>query len=417
MGLLGRKPQGYGEQMWHTCIAVGDIKIKSVSLQQKLNIKYRNKMKRMNILKWIALPVSLVAIVGCGGNKTEYTINGTLSDEAFEGANVFMINVENQAEKLDSAVVTNGTFTFNGQLESPVIANIIALTTGNNHKMVECVVENGTIAVDMDNSKVSGTPQNEALMQIANTVKDYKAYLRELYKEYLAAPTEEERKAVEAIYDSVVTIYQAKEIAALEKAYNENSDKVLGAYAFYQLVKSKRDVGSISSVQVDSILATAAPVVKNFSLTTKVLDGMRNLEKTSVGKTYTDLDLLEGEAMTATKLSQHIDGKVALIDFWASWCGPCRAEIPNIAEMHKKYADKGVVVIGLNVWDKPEAQRKTIETMNMTWLQLADTTKVATDTYGVNGIPQIMLIGKDGTILARDLRGEAIEAAIIDALK
>ena len=386
-------------------------------MQQKLNIKYSNKMKRMNILKWIALPVSLVAIVGCGGNKTEYTINGTLSDEAFEGANVFMVNVENQAEKLDSAVVTNGTFTFNGQLESPVIANIIALTTGNNHKMVECVVENGTIAVDMDNNKVSGTPQNEALMQIANTVKDYEAYLRELYKEYLAAPTEEERKAVEAIYDSVVTIYQAKEIAALEKAYNENSDKVLGAYAFYQLVKSKRDVGSISSVQVDSILATAAPVVKNFSLTTKVLDGMRNLEKTSVGKTYTDLDLLEGEAMTATKLSQHIDGKVALIDFWASWCGPCRAEIPNIAEMHKRYADKGVVVVGLNVWDKPEAQRKTIETMNMTWLQLADTTKVATDTYGVNGIPQIMLIGKDGTILARDLRGEAIEAAIIEALK
>jgi len=76
-----------------------------------------------------------------------------------------------------------------------------------------------------------------------------------------------------------------------------------------------------------------------------------------------------------------------------------------------------VVVIGLNVWDKPDAQRKTIETMNMTWLQLADTTKVATDTYGVNGIPQIMLIGKDGTILARDLRGEAIEAAIVEALK
>lgn len=374
-------------------------------------------MKRMNILKWIALPVSLVAIVGCGGNKIEYTINGTLSDEAFEGANVFMVNVENQAEKLDSAVVTNGTFTFNGQLESPVMANIIALTTGNNHKRVECVVENGTIAVDMDNSKVSGTPQNEALMQIANTVKDYKAYLRELYKEYLAAPSEEERKLVEAKYDSVLEIYTAKELAALEKAYNENSDKVLGAYAFYQLIKSQRDAGTITSLQVDSLLATAAPVVKNFSLTTKVLDGMRNLEKTSVGKTYTDLDLLEGEAMTATKLSQHIAGKVALIDFWASWCGPCRAEIPNIAEMHKKYADKGVVVIGLNVWDKPDAQRKTIETMNMTWLQLADTTKVATDTYGVNGIPQIMLIGKDGTILARDLRGEAIEAAIVEALK
>lgn len=374
-------------------------------------------MKRMNILKWIALPVLLVAIVGCGGNKTEYTINGTLADEAFEGANVYMFDVENQTVKLDSAVVANGAFAFSGELETPIVATIVALTVDNKHKMMECVLENGTIVVDLDENQLSGTPLNEALANMMNVGADETALLRALYKEYLAAPSEEERKLVEAKYDSVLEIYTAKELAALENVFAENGDNVLGAYAFYQLVKSQRDAGTITSVQVDSLLATAAPVVKNFSLTTKVLDGLRKLEKTSVGKPYTDLDLLEGEAMTATKLSQHIDGKVALIDFWASWCGPCREEIPNIAEMHKKYADKGLVVIGLNVWDKPEAQQKAIETMNMTWLQLADTTKVATDTYGVNGIPQIMLIGKDGTILARDLRGEAIEAAIVEALK
>lgn len=374
-------------------------------------------MKRMNILKWIALPVLLVAIVGCGGNKNKYTINGTLVDEAFEGANVYMFDVENQTVKLDSTVVANGAFAFRGKLETPIVATIVALTVDNKHKMMECVLENGTIVVDLDENKLSGTPLNEALANMKNVGADETALLQALYKEYLTAPTEEKRKLVEAKYDSVLEIYTAKELAALENVFAENGDNVLGAYAFYQLVKSQRDAGSITSVQVDSILATAAPVVKNFSLTTKVLEGLRKLEKTSVGKPYTDLDLLEGEAMTATKLSQHVAGKVALIDFWASWCGPCRAEIPNIAEMHKKYADKGVVVIGLNVWDKPDAQRKTIETMNMTWLQLADTTKVATDTYGVNGIPQIMLIGKDGTILARDLRGEAIEAAIVEALK
>ncbi len=374
-------------------------------------------MKRMNILRLIALPVLLVAIVGCGGNKNKYTINGTLADEAFEGANVYMFDVENQNVKLDSTVVANGAFAFSGELETPIVATIVALTVDNKHKMMECVLGDGTIVVDLDENKLSGTPLNEAFANMMNVGTDETALLQALYKEYLAAPSEEERKLVEAKYDSVLEIYTAKELVALENVFAENGDNVLGAYAFYQLVKSQRDAGAITSVQVDSILATAAPVVKNFSLTTKVLEGLRKLEKTSVGKPYTDLDLLEGEAMTATKLSQHIAGKVALIDFWASWCGPCRAEIPNIAEMHKKYADKGVVVIGLNVWDKPDAQRKTIETMNMTWLQLADTTKVATDTYGVNGIPQIMLIGKDGTILARDLRGEAIEVAIVEALK
>lgn len=374
-------------------------------------------MKKMNLLRLIALPVLLVAIVGCGGNKNKYTINGTLADEAFEGANVYMFDVENQNVKLDSTVVANGAFAFSGELETPIVATIVALTVDNKHKMMECVLENGTIVVDLDENKLSGTPLNEAFANMMNVGTDETALLQALYKEYLAAPSEEERKLVEAKYDSVLEIYTAKELVALENVFAENGDNVLGAYAFYQLVKSQRDAGTITSVQVDSILATAAPVVKNFSLTTKVLEGLRKLEKTSVGKPYTDLDLLEGEAMTATKLSQHIAGKVALIDFWASWCGPCRGEIPNIAEMHKKYADKGVVVIGLNVWDKPDAQRKTIETMNMTWLQLADTTKVATDTYGVNGIPQIMLIGKDGTILARDLRGEAIEVAIVEALK
>ena len=374
-------------------------------------------MKRMNLLRLIALPVLLVAIVGCGGNKNKYTINGALADEAFEGANVYMFDVENQNVKLDSTVVANGAFAFSGELETPIVATIVALTVDNKHKMMECVLENGTIVVDLDENKLSGTPLNEAFANMMNVGADETALLQALYKEYLAAPSEEERKLVEAKYDSVLEIYTAKELLALENVFAENGDNVLGAYAFYQLVKSQRDAGTITSVQVDSILATAAPVVKNFSLTTKVLEGLRKLEKTSVGKPYTDLDLLEGEAMTATKLSQHIAGKVALIDFWASWCGPCRGEIPNIAEMHKKYADKGVVVIGLNVWDKPDAQRKTIETMNMTWLQLADTTKVATDTYGVNGIPQIMLIGKDGTILARDLRGEAIEVAIVEALK
>ena len=372
-------------------------------------------MKRTSIYKYV-LPAAIICMASCV-SKNEYTINGKLTDEAFEGANVFIFNVENQSEKLDSTIVVNGAFTLNGELESPVVAKLVALTTDNKHKVMECVLENGTVVVDLDENQLSGTSLNESLAQMVAAGADEKTFIRELYKEYLAASTEDERKVFEAKYDSVLEICNAKEIAAFEKAYSENTSNVLGAYALYQLIKNKRDAGEITSAQVDSMLADATPVVVNFSLTQKVLDGLRKLESTSVGKTYTDLDLLEGSELTATKLSQHIDGKVALIDFWASWCGPCRAEIPNIAEMHKKYADKGLVVVGLNVWDKPEAQQKTIETMNMTWLQLADTTKTATDTYGVSGIPQIMLIGKDGVIAARDLRGEAIETAIVEALK
>ncbi|MBR7168104.1 MAG: AhpC/TSA family protein [Bacteroidales bacterium] len=374
-------------------------------------------MKRINLLKWIVLPISLIAIVGCSDSKVKYTIEGKLADETFEGANVYLFNAENdELENLDTTVIVNGTFTFKGELDNPIVATVCALKSETEVKVIECVLENGTILIDFDKRQVLGTPQNESFTQMLLAGKEESDAISELYK-YMSTSSGEELDILKAKYDSLYHIRKDKALAAYEKTYKENTDNIVGAYAFYCLIGTKSNLKDITASQVDSMLVGATPIVSNFSLTVKMLDGLRKLEKTSVGKPYTDLDLLEGEAMTATKLSQHIDGKVALIDFWASWCGPCREEIPNIAEMHKKYADKGLVVIGLNVWDKPEAQQKAIETMNMTWLQLADTTKVATDTYGVNGIPQIMLIGKDGTILARDLRGEAIEAAIVEALK
>ena len=374
-------------------------------------------MKRINLLKWIVLPISLIAIVGCSDSKVKYTIEGKLADETFEGANVYLFNAENdELENLDTTVIVNGTFTFEGELDNPIVATVCALKSETEVKVIECVLENGTILIDFDKRQVLGTPQNESFTQMLLAGKEESDAISELYK-YMSTSSGEELDILKAKYDSLYHIRKDKALAAYEKTYKENTDNIVGAYAFYCLIGTKSNLKDITASQVDSMLVGATPIVSNFSLTVKVLDGLRKFENTSVGKQYTDLELLEGAELSATKLSQHIDGKVALIDFWASWCGPCREEIPNIAEMHKKYADKGVVVIGLNVWDKPDAQRKTIETMNMTWLQLADTTKVATDTYGVNGIPQIMLIGKDGTILARDLRGEAIEAAIVEALK
>jgi len=375
-------------------------------------------MKRINLLKWIVLPISLIAIVGCSDSKVKYTIEGKLADETFEGANVYLFNAENELENLDTTVIVNGTFTFKGELDNPIVATVCALKSETEVKVIECVLENGTILIDFDKRQVLGTPQNESFTQMLLAGKEESDAISELYK-YMSTSSGEELDILKAKYDSLYHIRKDKALAAYEKTYKENTDNIVGAYAFYCLIGTKSNLKDITASQVDSMLVGATPIVSNFSLTVKVLDGLRKFENTSVGKQYTDLELLEGAELSATKLSQHIDGKVALIDFWASWCAPCCEEIPNIAEMHKKYADKGLVVIGLNVWDKPEAQQKAIETMNMTWLQLADTTRVETaaDIYGINGIPQIMLIGKDGTILARDLRGEAIEAAIIDALK
>ena len=110
------------------------------------------------------------------------------------------------------------------------------------------------------------------------------------------------------------------------------------------------------------------------------------------------------------RLSDYVGhGKYVLADFWASWCGPCRQEIPNLIAMSEKYKDKEFLVLGIAVQDKIEDSQKAISEMKIPYPQIINTQKIATDLYGINGIPEIILFAPDGTILARGLRGEEIE--------
>lgn len=109
-------------------------------------------------------------------------------------------------------------------------------------------------------------------------------------------------------------------------------------------------------------------------------------------------------------------GKYILADFWASWCGPCKREIPNIKAVYEKYAGENFDVLSIAVWDKPEDTAKAAEEHGVVWSQIVNTDRVATDAYGIEGIPHIILFGPDGTIISRGLRGSDIETAVKAAL-
>ena len=137
--------------------------------------------------------------------------------------------------------------------------------------------------------------------------------------------------------------------------------------------------------------------------------------KSAAGQKFIDFECeYDGKVQ---KLSDYVGkGQYVLVDFWASWCGPCKAEIPNLIKVYNAYKSDRFNVIGVATWDKPKDTLKAMEQLGIPYPQILNAQEAGSKAYGIQGIPQIILFGPDGTILKRDLRGDDIEKTVKEYL-
>lgn len=141
-----------------------------------------------------------------------------------------------------------------------------------------------------------------------------------------------------------------------------------------------------------------------------------NQEETSEGKMFKDFEVTYNDS--TFRLSDYVGkGKYVLVDFWASWCGPCIRQTAVIKDLYKEYGPKGLEVIGVAVWDKPEDTLKGIESHELPWKNILNAQSIPTEIYGIQGIPCIILFGPDGKIISRDKQNDDLRNDVAKAME
>ncbi len=357
--------------------------------------------------KIFGLLMIVVALVSCNTNKCD--IVGDI--KAYDAENMlYLTDMWEKRAIIDSVEIDGGRFCFKGIKHTPTFAQLM---TKSGRPITYLFVENGKVTIsgnfDLDEISVGGTPANDAFE--AMMIRGNK-YVEE-FRAAVGAGDKEKAQEVEAAYE-----------AMQREFWTNNTNNPFGLFMLKQLSYSEPAVKLIEMLgQLSEELQALPYAVKMKESAERKLKTEPQAEGSDYVPYYINIEQpnLNGENVSLKSVVENKKNRYVLLDFWASWCGPCMAEMPHLKKAYKLYHKRGFEIYGVSFDAKKEAWQGAIEKQQMKWINVSTLEgfeNPAAADYAVESIPTNFLIDcSNGVIIAKNLRGEAVLEKLAELLK
>ena len=336
--------------------------------------------------------------------QVQYAVSGTLSNN---GKKVYLID-ELTEKKIDSVVVADGKFSFTGTADKDALMAVKAKKS----RWESQFFNDGTpVIINLNDSTLKGSPLNERLAKLA---VEMDLPRRQMNLKTANMDSADIIAHGDELVDEMNNVISA-ELAFAQKVFKEERHSLIPV-AFCGYYFLDQGVEAYDELVKEGVVFANHPYLKYTRDEVEArLKPQESPKSAFIGQQYTDLEMADPDGKMH-KISEFVgEGKYVLVDFWASWCAPCRAEMPNVLEAYNKYHTKGFEVIGVSFDQKKEAWVKAVNKLNMPWLQLSDQkgfSSAAASVYMIDEVPDNIFIDPQGKIIDRNIRGKALHTRL-----